>query len=130
MKNKYFFLSRVKAADLNLIFELSNQKTVRKWSFNKSKIDYENHKKWFKNILNKKNCFFWKFINQSKCYGVIRFEKKHKYYNLSYLISEGRRGHNLGSKMIIAALKKLLRKNLKLEFRQKVILKIYLQIKL
>ena len=41
LKNKYFFLSRVKAADLNLIFELSNQKTVRKWSFNKSKIDYE-----------------------------------------------------------------------------------------
>ena len=123
MKNKYFFLSRVKAADLNLIFELSNQKTVRKWSLNKSKIDYENHKKWFKNILNKKNCFFWKFINQSKCYGVIRFEKKHKYYNLSYLISEGRRGHNLGSKMIIAALKKIVKKKSKIRIQAKSYIK-------
>ena len=123
MKNKYFFLSRVKAADLNLIFELSNQKTVRKWSLNKSKIDYENHKKWFKNILDKKNCFFWKFINQSKCYGVIRFEKKHKYYNLSYLISEGRRGHNLGSKMIIAALKKIVKKKSKIRIQAKSYIK-------
>ena len=61
---------------------------------------------------------------------LLDLKKKHKYYNLSYLISEGRRGHNLGSKMIIAALKKIVKKNLKLEFRQKVILKIYLQIKL
>lgn len=123
MKNKYFFLSRVKVADLNLIFELSNQKTVRKWSFNKSNIDYENHKTWFKNILNKKNFFFWKFINQSKCYGVVRFEKKNKYYNLSYLISEGRRGHNLGSKMIIAALKKIIKKNSKIRIQAKSYIK-------
>ena len=76
LKNKYFFLSRVKAADLNLIFELSNQKTVRKWSFNKSKIDYENHKKWFKNILNKKNCFFGNLLITKSVMALLDLKKK------------------------------------------------------
>lgn len=113
MKKKNFHLSEVLIADLQLIFDLTNEKTVRRWSFNPSKIKYTNHKKWLKKKLKKKEFYFWKLIKNSECCGLIRIELIKKKYELSYLISRKFRGKNLGSKIINLAIKKICKKKSK-----------------
>tara|TARA_Y100000817_G_C16816738_1_gene526882 strand:+ start:67 stop:531 length:465 start_codon:yes stop_codon:yes gene_type:complete len=84
--------------DLDLIFTWSNDKQVRKNSFNNSKIRYSNHKIWFKKNIKKKSIFI--FANGKKLLGLIRISDFNKGIKISYSISKENRGKNLGSKMI------------------------------
>ena len=45
-------LRKAKEDDCDLLYRWANDPKVRKNSFNKEKIDYEEHKKWFENKLN------------------------------------------------------------------------------
>ena len=109
MKNRNFYLSKVSDTDLNLTFNLANEKVARKWSLNPSKIKYLGHFRWLKKKLKKKDFYFWKLMKKSKCFGLVRIEKIKKKYELSYLISQKFRGKRLGSKMINLATKRILR---------------------
>ena len=110
MKKNNFYLSRVLFRDLKLTYDLTNEKTVRKWSLNPSRIKYESHETWFKKKLKKKEFYFWKLMKNSECYGLIRIELIRKKYELSYLIAKKFRGKNLGSKIIILAMQKIYKK--------------------
>ena len=97
MKIKTFVrLANIK--DLDLIYLWSNDKQVRKNSFNNSKIKYHNHKIWFKKIIKKKSIFI--FVKDKKLVGLIRFSDFNQGIKISYLISKESRGKNLGSMMI------------------------------
>lgn len=98
--------------DLDLIFTWSNDKQVRKNSFNNSKIKYSNHKIWFKKNIKKKSIFI--FANGKKLLGLIRISDFNKGIKISYSISKENRGKNLGSKMINFFCNKL-KKNRKLK---------------
>ena len=106
MKKSNPYLSKVLITDLQLTFDLINEKTARRWSLNPSEIMYTSHKTWLKIKLKKKRFYFWKLIKNSKCYGLVRIELIKKKYELSYLISKKYRGKGLGAKMIIKAIDK------------------------
>ena len=105
--NNKIFLSKVTLKDEKLLYRWSNEKSVRKWSLNKSLISFSDHQKWFQKNLNKKNFYIWKLNYNSNFCGLIRIELIKKNYKLSYLISKKFRGIKLGEKMIKLALKKI-----------------------
>ena len=108
---KKFELVPIKLKDLKLVFNFSNEKDTRKWSFKKKKILLKDHKIWFKK--RSKENFFYKFIYNKRCCGLIRIDKlKNKNY-LSYLISPKYRGKKFGVIMITKFLKKIKKQKIK-----------------
>ena len=110
-KNENFFLYKINIKDIKSVFDLSNDKTVRKWSFNKNKIKYKEHEKWFKKRIKQK--YFFKLKNKDNICGIIRLDKNKKKNYLSYLISKKYRKNRLGIKMIKLFIKILKRSRLK-----------------
>ena len=110
MIKKSLYLIKIKISDSDLVLKLSNEKKVRKWSLNHKKIKHSDHLRWLKSKLRNKNFYFWKFVNTSKCLGLVRIEKKNRKYFLSYLISKEYRGKGLGTIMIVKALNKINKK--------------------
>jgi UDP-2,4-diacetamido-2,4,6-trideoxy-beta-L-altropyranose hydrolase len=58
IENNYF-LRKAKNEDVFDVYRLSNEDYVRKHSINTEKIDWENHKVWFNNILKSNNHLFF-----------------------------------------------------------------------
>ncbi|MBM7606296.1 UDP-2,4-diacetamido-2,4,6-trideoxy-beta-L-altropyranose hydrolase [Metabacillus crassostreae] len=58
MKEEYF-LRKAKDEDVYAVFQLSNEDYVRKYSINKSKINWEDHKNWFQSIINSDENVFY-----------------------------------------------------------------------
>jgi hypothetical protein len=74
--------------DLEFLFNLRNEKIVRKNSF-KKKISYRKHLDWYKKKLKNKNSFFLiAFIKKSKNNGIIRYEKDKEIFKVSIIIKE------------------------------------------
>ena len=115
MKNKKLHLSKISIEDLQLTFDLINEKTVRRWAFNPSKIKYKIHEKWLKKKFKKKEFYFWKLVKKTECLGLVRIELIKEKYELSYLISKKFRGKNLGLQMINLAIKKIYKKKSKIK---------------
>ncbi|MFV0440867.1 MAG: GNAT family N-acetyltransferase [Lachnospirales bacterium] len=79
MNNNFIELRKLKKSDISNIFELSNQDYVRKYSINKDKILWEDHIKWFENILKSDLDYFYIVTentseNEEKFYGQVRFK--------------------------------------------------------
>jgi predicted acetyltransferase len=108
---KKFELIPIKLKDLKLVFSFSNEKDVRKWSLKKKKILLKDHIIWFKKRSKEK--YFYKFIYNKKCCGLIRIDKSKNKYYLSYLISSKYRGKKFGVIMITKFLKKIKKKKIK-----------------
>ncbi len=64
-----------KSSDMLDLFELANDDDVRKNSFNQEKIEIENHKKWFFEKLNDKNCVFYIARIGGEFAGSVRFDR-------------------------------------------------------
>ena len=86
-------------SDLKFLFNLANDETVRKTSFTQHAINFDEHTKWFTNMLNKKNIFFIIHYNNSKC-GYIRFNTNHGKSEISIAIDKKFRGKGLGKKIL------------------------------
>ncbi|GGM31918.1 hypothetical protein GCM10011351_17630 [Paraliobacillus quinghaiensis] len=56
---KEYFLRKVKDEDIFDVFQLSNEDYVRKHSINTTKIDWQDHKVWFQNIIKSDNQVFF-----------------------------------------------------------------------
>ncbi len=70
--------------DLELFFNLANDKSVRENSFNSEKISFDEHILWFKNSLNNKHRILYKILKDKKFIGQIRLDILEKD---TYLIS-------------------------------------------
>lgn len=110
-KNKRkFTLSVVTPRDEKLLYGWSNERLVRRWSFNHSIISFSDHKKWFKKNINNTKLYMWKLKYNSYLCGLIRIELIKKNFRLSYLISSKFRGLGFGSQMICIAINKIRKK--------------------
>tara|TARA_A100001037_G_scaffold229421_1_gene207567 strand:+ start:860 stop:1336 length:477 start_codon:yes stop_codon:yes gene_type:complete len=99
------FLRKIVKEDMDIIFQWSNDSEVRKWSFSKDPISYEDHKAWFKKKMIDKNSLIWILIHNNKPSGLVRLERKSFSAVINYLIAPHARGQNLGSKMLRLAIK-------------------------
>jgi RimJ/RimL family protein N-acetyltransferase len=96
----YLRIRKCNEQDLNLVYNWSNDKLVRKESFNSSEITKGGHEKWFVKKLTSKNSLF--FINEFKKepVGLVRFEIKESSSVVGIVIDEKFRGKSLSYLML------------------------------
>jgi len=94
-------LRYVEENDIELIFNWSNDKEVRKNSFHTETIKWEEHVKWFKNIIENKNVYFFILEDDGNPIGQIRikFEKDDEGI-ISFSISKEFRGFGFGKEIL------------------------------
>ncbi|WP_456273270.1 UDP-2,4-diacetamido-2,4,6-trideoxy-beta-L-altropyranose hydrolase [Bacillus sp. AK031] len=72
---KDYYLRKVKDEDISAAFQLSNEDYVRKHSINKSKINWEDHKAWFRRIINSANDVFYVVTDHTEEFlGQLRYK--------------------------------------------------------
>ena len=72
--------------DAIFFFELRNEKSARKNFFSKKNIKYNDHLKWYKKKIKKKNAIFLvAYTNNSKKIGTVRYETKKILFNYKFL---------------------------------------------
>ena len=88
-------------SDTKLIYNWSNDPFVRAQSFYSNAIEFENHKKWFKEKLQNDNSLL--LINKfgENNIGLVRFELENDKCTVGILIDEKYRGKGLSSLMLI-----------------------------
>ena len=87
--------------DAIFFYELRNEKSARNNFFNKKNIKYNDHLKWYKKKIKKKNTIFLvALINNSEKIGTIRYETEKIFTNISINISKKFRNLGYGSKII------------------------------
>lgn len=87
-------------SDMLQVYKWSNDKSVRKNSFNPESIELEAHKKWFKNKIHDKNTLFLIALINNKAAGVVRYELDQNGSTIGILISKEYRGQRLASEFL------------------------------
>lgn len=98
IKNSIF--REINESDCFKIFELANDDDVRKSSFNSDKIPLENHKVWFKNILNEDSTKFLVLEYDGEIIGQLRFDFDEKYPVVSISLNKKYRGLGLSKYLL------------------------------
>ncbi|MDI6723954.1 MAG: UDP-2,4-diacetamido-2,4,6-trideoxy-beta-L-altropyranose hydrolase [Methanobacterium sp.] len=86
--------------DINNVYELSNENEVRKNSFNTDKIEFEHHKKWFKDKLEDPDAVFLIAESSTEFLGQVRFDLEGNEATISISINKDFRELGLGSIII------------------------------
>lgn len=86
--------------DVDLLFEWANDDDVRKNSFSSEKINYEDHKKWFKKSLADKDVDNYICYLDSNSVGQIRLDYQNGEAVINYSIDRNYRGRGLGEMII------------------------------
>lgn len=90
------YLRKAKCADVDLLFEWTNDNEVRKNSFNSAKIDYEGHRRWFKNCLEDGTIDLYICCLEDEPVGQIRLNYNNQTAVISYSIASRHRGKGFG----------------------------------
>jgi len=93
--------------DMDLLFEWANDEAVRKNSFSSEKILYENHQKWFSNLLKKENCRQYLYCVGENPIGQVRITAEGTAAEIGYSICASHRGRGYGKKMLQLAYKQV-----------------------
>lgn len=99
--------------DLQLLYEWTNDKSVREQSFSTAEISLNEHSVWFKNKLADHNSIMYIIEIDRKSAGIIRFEMKDESTIISISIDSHFRGKGLSSKMLIRTCKEYFLNNSK-----------------
>ena len=83
--------------DCNLTFSWANHPTTRQFSFNKEKIDWEEHLKWFSKKIQSPFCYYLVLEMKSNLVGSIRFDILDKIATISYLVAPDYHGLGIGN---------------------------------
>lgn len=107
--NKQIILKRASEMETHLTFSWVNNPLIRAFSFNRNKITFDDHKKWFLGKLNDKNCKYFILQRGSHSIGSIRvdFNKTCSEGIVSYLIDPEEHGKGYGS-LILKLLEELI----------------------
>ena len=112
-------IKKASIKDAVFFYELRNEKSARENFFNKINIKYDDHLKWYKKRLKKKNAIFLVAIaNNSEKIGTVRYETEKIFTNISINISKKFRNLGYGSK-IIKKSEKFLKKKTYYYFKNK-----------
>lgn len=103
-----YFLRKVKEEDIVDAFQLSNEDYVRKYSINTKKIDWEDHKIWFANIIKSNNHIFYVVTNNTDGFlGQLRFEIEDESATVSISLCKSIMGKGLSEKLIIKSIERI-----------------------
>lgn len=94
------YLRAATKADMDLLFEWANDPQVRKNSFSTKKISYEEHKKWFEDLLKDKKRKQYIYVVDGKEIGQARVELDKDTAKISYSICAAKRGLGFGGLLL------------------------------
>lgn len=104
--NDEFELVKVTAKDVQLLFDWTNDPSVRENSLNSNPISWAEHVNWLNNRLEMdSNIFILHYKKQAV--GMIRFDHKNDHFLVNYSIDKIHRGKGYGKKIIEAGLQKI-----------------------
>ena len=94
------FLRDVTEQDRDLLFQWVNDEEVRKNSFSSQRISYEEHCKWFTNMMKNERCKQWILQEDKQPVGQIRVMIKDDAAEIGYSVCAERRGEGFGKLML------------------------------
>lgn len=97
--------------DIDLLFSWANHPTVRRNSFNSEKISYEEHKRWYENVLKNEAVGQYIYVYGDEAVGQIRVEIEKETGRISYSIFHEKTGQGHGKRML-----QLLKEQVKKDF--------------
>ncbi|SHH20808.1 GNAT family N-acetyltransferase [Tepidibacter thalassicus] len=86
--------------DCDLLFNWANDDLVRKNSFNSSKIDYSEHRKWFRSKIESNNSKIYICILNNKNIGQVRIDIEEHTGMINYSIDKDYRGLGIGTEIL------------------------------
>lgn len=102
------YLREAAEEDMDLLFTWANDPEVRKNSFSTGNISYEEHKRWFAQLMQDGSRKQYIYMADGEPAGQIRLDLQGDTAEVSYSICAGKRGKGHGKKMI-GLLRELLR---------------------
>jgi UDP-2,4-diacetamido-2,4,6-trideoxy-beta-L-altropyranose hydrolase len=106
------WLTSATAQHCKTIYKWRNHPATRQYSANSKKIDYDEHKQWFKNKLADKNSYFFIAYNNNEEIGVIRFDSAKNDFIVSLYLSPYQHGKGYGAFILLQGIKALKEKGL------------------
>lgn len=91
--------------DILLYFEWANNTNVRENSINKSKINFDEHVKWFKSKLGTPNTIMLVFLETNMEIGQLRIEIEENEAIINYSVDKKFRGRGFGTQMLTESYK-------------------------
>ena len=107
-KNEEFSLRKAKKHDITDVFELSNKDYVRRYSINKNKVSWEDHVKWFNNVLEDEKVVFYVITDVRDSFlGQIRFNLENDAATVSISLSDKIKGRGFSKGLLKQSIDKL-----------------------
>jgi folate-dependent phosphoribosylglycinamide formyltransferase PurN/RimJ/RimL family protein N-acetyltransferase len=94
------YLRKAENTDADLLFSWVNDPTTRRSSFDSHTISYEEHSKWFKEMLEKPNIHQFIYMRAGKPVGQVRVDVQGDTAELSYSVAPGYRMMGYGKEII------------------------------
>ncbi|MCI8993632.1 MAG: GNAT family N-acetyltransferase [Eubacterium sp.] len=102
------YLRKAAKEDIDLLFQWANEAEVRANSFSAAQISYEEHTKWFQNMLHDRDRKQYIYMADDVPVGQIRIDISGDTAEVSYSVCDGCRGKGHGEKMLDLLQQKLL----------------------
>lgn len=96
-KDKEVILRKTEIDDVDITFKWAKDPLVRKHSFNRTKINFIEHKNWFINKLKDPQCIYFIAVVENEPIGSVRFDLNTDEAVISYLIDPKFHGQGFGT---------------------------------
>jgi len=100
---------RANVNDVELAYKWINDPEVRNNSHSQNEIAFEDHTKWFNNVINRPSTYYYIVENENVPYGQIRFEKSGDEVVINYLIAPEFRGKGFGQALVQLGIEQVLK---------------------
>ena len=100
MLEKKLFIRKAEPEDLNLLFNWVNDERVRNNAFNTNRISYEEHKKWFNELLDDGRQMQFILLLGDEPIGQARLSVSDEEAEIDYSIAPAKRGMGYGKQLI------------------------------
>jgi RimJ/RimL family protein N-acetyltransferase len=110
-------LRKVNKSDINLIYIMACDTSVRQNSINTNKIKWDDHKIWFRNKLNSKKTKIYIGELNKVPFGQIRFDHVDGFYLIDFSVISYERGKGLGKYLLFEGIKFIKKEDLNPKFR-------------
>lgn len=94
------YLRAATEEDMDLLFEWANEASVRANSFSTSRISYEEHRAWYKNMMSREDCRQYIYMCDGQAVGQIRVSVSGAEAEVGYSVCAGMRGMGHGKNML------------------------------
>lgn len=102
------FIRKATIDDIDFVYKLANDPTVRQNAFSTEPIPYEEHVTWYNKVLKATDRVLYIISDGDSNIGTVRFDIEETNAVISYSVCSNMRGKGYGTAMILLAEKQLL----------------------